>query len=484
MNHIHYFTEPIRIIAVIVCISFLSGCYSPKTYEYATIRSDFSRYICHLHDPDSTGAIDESCDLDVELTLPRAIAIALRNNPRLIAANARWKQSQSALIAAESAFYPHLNIYTEVLKGDAPSTYLFKKIDQRELPPEINFNNPGRIRNIESGIQLGMNLYSGGRDLLNKGMAETEFYIAELAIQQLRNELAALVVGAYFDCLAAGDYIRITHESVSTVQSELKLMEVRYRAGGVLKSDILSLEVRLAEAHEEVIKAENRYKMALTWLAEILGINPDQTLNLASSSLFEHDIPQDYEQGLARGISVRPELLSVRENMRRARMALDAAGAGYLPRLDLKVKYYLDDEDGAYSLSRDNWVAAAMINWDLFSGFATRAQVHKARTELEVLFAVDRQTELAVKADIKNAYFQLAEAASRLESARGSVAMAEELLELVSRQYEGGSVTITRFLEAELDLHRAKMRYTNAFYDQAKSLANAGRAIGYWISSF
>jgi outer membrane protein TolC len=51
---------------------------------------------------------------------------------------------------------------------------------------------------------------------------------------------------------------------------------------------------------------------------------------------------------------------------------------------------------------------------------------------------------------------------------------------LVKKQYEGGSATVTRYLEAELDRNQARIRVIVARYDREKARAEVGRAIGYW----
>jgi outer membrane protein TolC len=57
---------------------------------------------------------------------------------------------------------------------------------------------------------------------------------------------------------------------------------------------------------------------------------------------------------------------------------------------------------------------------------------------------------------------------------------AEESLDLVKKQYEGGSATVTRYLEAELDSNQARIRAIAARYDREKARAEIGRAIGHW----
>ena len=68
--------------------------------------------------------------------------------------------------------------------------------------------------------------------------------------------------------------------------------------------------------------------------------------------------------------------------------------------------------------------------------------------------------------------------------AQTSVARADESLSLVKKQYEGGSATITRYLEAELARNQARINSTSAFYDREKALADAARAVGVLRKNF
>ena len=96
------------------------------------------------------------------------------------------------------------------------------------------------------------------------------------------------------------------------------------------------------------------------------------------------------------------------------------------------------------------------------------------------MLAADRKTTQSIQLDLKTAYLRLAEAKARCKVAMASIAQAEEALRLVRKQYEGGSVTITGYLDAELACNRARIRSTTAIYDKQKARAAVGRALGYW----
>jgi len=463
-----------------VCFLESLGCAARDTYTYHRIQSEFKgkSSIPVMPHSGSSKTVQEA--LSEPLSIKRAINIALERNPDMDMAISRIQQSDALIDEAFAAFWPVLSFYVEYLQGDAPSAYLFKTIDQRELPERVDFNDPGWFENYETGIHGRINIFNGGRDLLRKKMAETGLEIRELDLQSIQNALITSVINAFYSTLAARDFIKIAQASVRTVEAQLRITKARYQAGGALKSDVLSLEVRLAQAKEDLIRAENNYSLSKASLANLLGEDPDTSLDLAGMETVPIDLPKDYASGLVQALANRPELRKVRLEIVQSRMALDTARSEYLPRLDLQAKYYLDDANFDFERERENWTAGIILNWDLFTGFDTKAKADRATRVLEEMMAMDRKTALAIQLDLKTSYLKLEEAKARLAVTEASAAQADESLRLVKKQYEGGSATITRYLETELALNRARIRSTAAFYDREKTRAAVGRALGYW----
>lgn len=416
------------------------------------------------------------------LSVMEAVRIAFRNNPDISLAIARIRESEAVVDEANAAFWPSLSYYAEYTRADAPSIYLFKKIDQRSLPSGVDFNDPGRIDNYELGLAGSFNVYKGGRDLLRKKMAASGLQMEQLDRLAVENALTASVIHAYYNVLTAQDYVAIAHEALKTVELQLQIMSVQFKGGAVLKSDVLSLEVRLAEAKENAVRAENNYQLSLSALANLLGANPDTPIRLSGEQWKPEDVFPDYRAGVLEALRRRPELLQARQRLVHAAMAVDMEKAGYLPTINAHGKYYYDDSDPGFDRNRANWTAGALMDWNLFSGFGTKSAVERAKAALEQMYAADRKATLAVQLDVKTAYLKLSEANARRAVAQAGVAHAEESFHLVKREYEGGTAVITRYLDAELALNAARMRDVSARYDVKKADADVRRALGYFVS--
>jgi len=424
------------------------------------------------------GATAQEQDACLSVSISEAINLALANNPELEMARARIRQAESELAAAKSTFWPSLGFYTEYTTGDAPSAYLFKTIDQRELAPNTDFNYPGSFDNFESGLTVGLNLYRGGMDSLRHRMTERGVSANRHALRAVRNSLLATVIKAYYQALAARDYAGIAREAVDIVNAQLRDVRVRYEGGTVLKSEVLSLEARLARARTDLISAENHFRTARAILANLLGIDVEEQPVLGDDGWCPAKQYNVYEEALAAALAQRPELAEIGQQLAAARLATEMARADYLPSIEARAKAYFDDAELAYEKERGNWIATLVLNWDLFSGFSTDASVEKAKAAVAELLAAERKTTQAIQLDVKRSILRLAETRARLEVAKAGRLQAEEALNLVKKEYEGGSATVVRYLNAEYAYNSSRINETNSLYDLKQALADVCRATG------
>ncbi|MFH1744355.1 MAG: TolC family protein [bacterium] len=410
-----------------------------------------------------------------------AIRTALAHNPDLESAQARIRQADARLSEAQSRFYPTAGLDGELLTADAPSSYLFKKIDQRRLRANTDFNDPGQLENSELGVGVTYNLYAGGRDVRNKQIRETDLSMSENQQQTVENRLIHAVIEAYFDGLAAKELIRTANQSVETVEAQLRETQIRYEGGSALRSDVLSLEVRLAQAKEELIRSENARDLSLVVLANLMGLEEWIGLQLSGQEWKPRAIPETAEEAVPIAFEDRPEMDEVRSAIERSRLEVGQAKSEYLPQVDAFARAYMDDDGFGYDSEDANWTVGLALRWELFSGGRRKAHRRLAEAAVDEMTAADRQTALRIRLDVNRAYLNLKAAETRQEVAQASVAQAEESLRLVKRQYEGGSATVTRYLDSERDLTAARVREISARYDIKKAFADVGRSLG-WCS--
>lgn len=417
-------------------------------------------------------------------TLQEAVDYALENNPEIGIMQARIEQADAQLGEALAAFYPQVKASLSYLHSDNPSQAFAMIIAQRRLDfskGDNYFNHPGGVDNYRPEVTASYALFRGGQDYYRKQAAELGIETSELEKTATRHHLINNVTAAFYGYLAAQDAHELSLRSIEAVQSELDQSRIRFEAGTLLKSDVLSLEVQLAEAKDAQIQAANAIEIAKAMLKTLLGLAAEQDLVLATQ--LDHALPESpaaFDALLNQALSQHPGLKAAETRVAIAEKQLDMAEAAHLPRADAFVSYGSDSKDLAYSTNRDNVTAGVMVEVDVFSGFATQEKIKKAEHELTAAREAARQMRLQVENQVKTARLKLLEALSREQVTSVSVQAAEEALRLVNEQRNAGVVTVTRYIEAEVARDKAKTRDISARYDALRADAELKLATGFW----
>ncbi|MFN8546160.1 MAG: TolC family protein [Candidatus Binatia bacterium] len=414
---------------------------------------------------------------DAPLTLESAVRLALARNPDLRAAVARVELARAAWMGSGAAFLPQVAGEVSYLKGDAPSAFLFKRIDARALPPGVDFNAPGEFSNVEAGLGLRWNVWNGGRDVLGRWAAEA-VASAGAARDADRNALVGAVTATYLEARAAGGLAAADVASVHAVEAQVEATRVRVSGGAALRADLLSVEVHLAEARERALATRVRERLALAALRDLLALAPDVSIAVAREPFAERTLPATAADALAEAYRRRPETRAARAAVERGQLELAAARRAYLPRVDVGSRLYVDDAAARGDAGDANWTVAVALSIDVFDGGGRAAAIRRARAVLDELGAADRRLLGAVARDVEAVYLRLDEARARRDVATGAVGAAEEALAAVTTQFRGGAVPVTRYLEAEAAAARARAVGVQARLDAERAEAEAARAIG------
>ncbi len=416
-------------------------------------------------------------------TLPQAVDYALQNNPDLQIMQERIGQAEAQLGEALAAFYPQLKTRLSYEHSDNPARAFSMVISQRRLDfsPGNDFNHPGGVDNYRPEVTASYSLFRGGQDYQRSKAAELGVEAATLDRSALRNRLIQSVHAAYYGYLAAVDAHKVSQRSITAVASELKQSRTRYDAGTALKSDVLSLEVQLAQAKDDEIQAANAIELARTGLKTLLGLTALQSLEIDAGN--EWELPEaagDFSKLLGQAMAHRPEVEAANKQLDIAQRQLSAARGAHLPRADAYVSYGSDSKDLDFSTNRDNVTAGVMVEMDIFSGFGTQEKVNKAKHQLAAAEKTVTRTRLNIENEVKSAQLKLQEALARLDVTTASVTAAEEALRMVNEQRNAGVVTVTRYIEAEVARDRALSRRIAARFDALIADAQLNQAIGRW----
>ena len=417
-------------------------------------------------------------------TLDQAIDYALANNPDLQIATERISQAEAQLGIALSAFYPQITARVGYEHSNNPAQVFSMIVAQREFDASSiqTINNPGYHQNFRPEIIGKLSFFRGGQDYQNSKAAELGIDAAEFERSTVRNALIEAVTASYYAYLAATEAQKIAQDSISAIASELNQTKLQYEAGTVLKSDVLSLEVQLAQAQDAEIRAGNGIEIAKTGIANLLGISANQTFTVASSSsiLTKPKLTASFNDLLKLAMAQRPEVKAAANQVEISRRRLKSEQGAYLPKADAYVSYGQNSQSPGFSSQKDNVTAGVTVEMDLFSGFNTRQRVRAAERKATEARETERKTQLAIEQEVKIAFLKLEEALARLHVTEISVLAADEALRLVNEERRAEIVTVTRYIESEAARNKAQSNTIAAHYDALSAEAALKKAVGDW----
>lgn len=414
--------------------------------------------------------------------LQKAVDYALNNNPDLQIMKDRIGQAEAGLGEAMASFYPHITTRLSYEHSDNPSRTFGMIISQRRLDlAGADFNHPDGTDNYRPEIVASYSLYRGGQDSGRVNAAERTVEAVQQDEVAARNRLVQAVSGTFYAHLAAVEQHKVTQRSISAVSSELRQSRARYDAGSELKSDVLSLQVQLAEATDAEIKAANAIELTRTGLRTLLGLEAGQPLEISPGVASDPPPPPAaFAELYERALAERAEIKAASKRLEAAQNQLSAAEGAFLPRADAYVSYGSDSPDLDFSTDRDNLTAGVSVELDLFTGFRTQEKVNQAEYQLSMAEKSVRQVRLQIENEVKSAHLKLIEALARLEVMAASVNAAEEALRMVNEQRKAGVVTVTRYIDAEVARDKAHSLRIAAQFDALRAETQLKQAIGFW----
>jgi outer membrane protein TolC len=402
-------------------------------------------------------------------TLERALEQALAHNPDARLARNRIVAAEAGLEQANAAFWPRLQFQSSYTRTDNPMMVFGSLLNQRAYSSSLDFNDVPDVDNLNARGLVTVPLYAGGRNKAGREAAKANTEAARQDNEAVRNELAYEVARAFHTVLKTREFIRAAEAAVNSYQTNLVIANRRLEAGALLKTDVLDIQVRLAQAQEELVRAKNANALALRALRNLLGIE-EADFEIAQNA------PATRVPG-SMDVSKRPELAAARHRERVAEEQVRGAHSGYLPRLSafgsLDYDYGWKYENGGGS-----YTAGGMLQWDIWDGNLTRAKVREARANLDSAREEERKVTLALGLEADQAQLELKAATERLRVTEEAVSQASQSAELTRARFEQGAALATQLMDTETALVGARVRRAEAEADQRIAVAALRKALG------
>lgn len=402
-------------------------------------------------------------------TFEQALRFASTNSPDARIAAQRIASAEASMRQADAAWWPTVRAGASYGYTDNPMRAFGAILNQRQFSPTLDFNDvPGADNlNVRGGVVVP--LYSGGRTPAAREAAQAGGRAARHGEQATQATLSWEVARTFHTVQKARSLVRATESAVVSFTTNAALARKRFDAGTLLKSEVLDVEVRLAQAREDLVRARNAASLATRAMRSLLGLETGEFE--VSDAIPEIDEPSG-------GTPLeRPELRAAEEGERAADARVREARAGYRPRLNAFAEAAYD-HGWRFNGGGDSYAAGAAIEWDVWDGQLTRGKVSEARAGLEVSREQSRKLRLALDFEAEQARLALADAGERLTVTAQMVDQAAESAQLTRDRFDQGLALASQLIDAETALTAARMRRAEAEADRRIAVAALRRALG------
>lgn len=407
-------------------------------------------------------------------SLDRAVATALERHPDARVARARVEGAQALVDQAQSAWRPQISLSGRYTDTNSPMMAFGSILNQRAFNFGLDFNRPGNIDNLNATGTVAYNLYAGGRATAGRAAAQAGTEAATLDLQAAHHRLAAEVVRAALNLRKAREAVLTVEGGVRAYEAAVAVARARSDAGQMLRADLLSLEVQLAQTRETLSSARHGAALASRAFHFVLGLDPTgETVELLDDdpALVRLELPDTHD------FSRRPELLGLQARIHAAEAMVDAARGARRPTVNAFASYQYDH---GWQTARhgDSWLAGVSVDLNVFDGGQTAGKVRQSSAELTQVKEMLRKATLGIGLEVEQARLAHADAIERLAVSARTVEQAAESAALSRARFEQQALLTADLIGAESRHLEARLRRTFAVADERLALVELRRALG------
>jgi outer membrane protein TolC len=424
------------------------------------------------------------------LSLSESIAIALEKSPAVDSAEKKVEEAKLAKRIALKDFLPTLTAgYSYLRLDDDPemSTY---KIENISLSPTVSIPvitgredvQVGTRDNWEAKLTLTQPLFTGFRLIASHSLAEIGADMAKISRLQEELDLILKVKEAYYNILFTKRAAEVAHQAIKQMEAHLRSVRHFFRAGMSTKNHVLEAEVKLAEAMQAGVRAENLVQVAMTEF-NILLCRPMDSPSRLEDILSYKPFNMEFDQCLEKALEARPEVLTVLQKVKEAEKQVTLSRSGYYPSIGLRANHYWKGDtwevNGSDYIEDDtSWDISVSLSWDFWAWGKSYDHVSKNQSQLSRVRNTLVQVEDGIRLEVNRNFLTMKEAAKNIPVARKAVEQAEENYRMNEARYKAQVCTSTDVIDASTLLASSRLTYYNALYGYYLAQAALERAMG------
>lgn len=410
----------------------------------------------------------------LQLTLDKALEIALSESLTLKVADMEIKKSEYAKKGTYSALFPQIDFsfnYQRAIKKQ--TMYMGDQSFQI-----------GRNNTWSTGFSAAMPLVNVS---LWKSLQITGMNV-ELAIEKAKSskeDLIDQVQQAFYTALLAKDSYNVYKENYDNAVRNYEEVKSKYANDRTSKFEVIRSEVTMQNAETSVYDSQNSIILAEWKLKALLGIDLQIPIVCLGNLI-------DYKEMLAEYVDPNASIennstikqLEIQERILEKTYKMQIAK--YYPTLNLSLNYQWMAMSENFKFSQYIWspysTGAIGITIPIFSGGKRYHDVKQAKVQMEQLALQKEDAIRNLEVGVKQAVNSMETCLKQYNAANKSLEGAQLGYEIALKRYEIGSGTLLELQDSQLALLRSKLTLNQAIYSYMMAKSSLEKVLGTSLS--
>lgn len=402
-------------------------------------------------------------------TLEECIQIALERNLQIRSAmegvvGSKFRQKQ-----AMTNFLPQLTGQYSITGYNSPATIGF-----------TGAGIAGASRDATNfSTTINQSLFTGGSYLANYRLEKLGVDIFKTDVETIKRDVVLDVREGYFNILRAEKFLIVAQQQVKQFEAQLEVTKAFFEVGVVPKNDVLQAEVKLANARQALVKAENDVALAKSSFNILLRREIDAQLEV--KDILEYKaFPFGFEECLREALRERTEIKNADLKIAQAKENVKIVRGSFFPTISLSGNYsrVSDEPSLVGDLRSERWSIQALATFNIWDWGKTAYKVGENKVKVTQAENAKVQLVEGIALEVKNAYLNMLVAEKNIGVAEKAIEQAEENLRMNEERYKYQVATATDVLDAVTLLAQARVNYYSALSDFNIAKAKLERAMG------
>jgi outer membrane protein TolC len=396
------------------------------------------------------------------LSLAELVDTALLNNPSTKQAWWNAKRAAAAVGNAKSAYYPRID-----LEADATHGREFQFING----PDTTYTIVG------ANLVLSMMLYDFGERDANVCAAKKALIAANWQTNWVMQKVMIRVIENGYGLMYAQEALRAAQISVDEAGKVLDAATDLNHAGLNSIADVYTAQANLSLMKMELIQQEALLDIQKGKLAASMGLPADTPMRIGVLEQIPERQILCSDNLIALAYRQRADFIAKQARVSETVSQWERTRAAYLPKLSLNAKgganHALHDHTNA-----GQYRIGLTFDVPLYNGFETVYKTRMAYADTQISMEELAELQLNIALEVLSYGRTLEGAQKTLPEVENYLKYSTEAYEGVLEKYRAGKEGIAELSNAQLQLARARLRYSDVKTKWLLSIANLAYATG------